>query len=383
MTVFKSCIKILKRNTGLFMLYIGIFFAMTAVMAKSLPDEESDEFRIKSVKVGIIDLDHSELSRGIKNYLEQTNKVCRIKNEKTEIQNRLFNRDIEYIVKIPENFQKNFEHEKMTLSVIKVPDSISGFYIDQKIDDFLNEVKVYLSADYTVADALQAVYDLPEEEKYINMLSTDEESLKVVHGFFQLAPFAMLNVICFGLGNVYAAFSREDIKKRTAASSLSNTRKNAEILLASFFIGAAVFVLILFLGFIMIRDGLTGNHLSGYYMVNLFCCMLVSLALSYMISVLGKNAEVRSGLINSVTLGMSFLCGVFIPLDMIHKNVKKAAQFFPLYWYEKCNELLKGTEILSDKLRYQVIQSMVIQILFAMAMLTVAVTLSNKKRRYI
>ena len=45
---------------------------------------------------------------------------------------------------------------------------------------------------------------------------------------------------------------------------------------------------------------------------------------------------------NILTLGMSFLCGIFIPQQMLGKGVLAFSKFLPLYWYIKNNDLISG-----------------------------------------
>ena len=47
-----------------------------------------------------------------------------------------------------------------------------------------------------------------------------------------------------------------------------------------------------------------------------------------------------SGIANILSLGMCFLCGVFVPMNIMDRNVLKVSQFLPVYWYENVNETL-------------------------------------------
>ena len=50
-----------------------------------------------------------------------------------------------------------------------------------------------------------------------------------------------------------------------------------------------------------------------------------------------------TGAVNTISLGMCFLCEVFVPMELIGDNVKIVAQFLPAYWYETANNLLGAT----------------------------------------
>jgi ABC-2 type transport system permease protein len=55
-----------------------------------------------------------------------------------------------------------------------------------------------------------------------------------------------------------------------------------------------------------------------------------------------QRANIISSVTNVLALGMSFLCGVFVPLSMLSPGLKKVTQFLPVYWYEATNNGLIG-----------------------------------------
>ena len=61
----------------------------------------------------------------------------------------------------------------------------------------------------------------------------------------------------------------------------------------------------------------------------------------------GKNAISMIG--NVTGLGMSFLCGVFVPQSLLSDTVLSIGKFLPAYWYIKANDMLAGfsTEVFS------------------------------------
>ncbi|MBR6717412.1 MAG: ABC transporter permease, partial [Oscillospiraceae bacterium] len=46
-----------------------------------------------------------------------------------------------------------------------------------------------------------------------------------------------------------------------------------------------------------------------------------------------------------VSLGMCFLCGVFVDQSMLGDGVLSAARFLPAYWYIRVNRMLEGAEV--------------------------------------
>ena len=64
----------------------------------------------------------------------------------------------------------------------------------------------------------------------------------------------------------------------------------------------------------------------------------MSLAISFLIGVLVEKEEVINGVVNVISLGMSFTCGVFVSMSVLGKGVRAFAHFLPVYWYEIVNE---------------------------------------------
>ena len=76
-----------------------------------------------------------------------------------------------------------------------------------------------------------------------------------------------------------------------------------------------------------------GSENFGYYVLNTLVMMAVALSLSYLIGLFVKNSNMLSGIANILSLGMCFLCGVFVPMNVMDRNVLKVSQFLPVYWY--------------------------------------------------
>ena len=100
-----------------------------------------------------------------------------------------------------------------------------------------------------------------------------------------------------------------------------------------------------------------------------FCLMLVCIAVAEILAILIKKAEIIDMAANFVTLGICFLSGIFVPLELLGEGVKKAAQVTPTYWYAKAVDDIFGlTSFTGEKLR-PVFMSLGILLAFAAALL--------------
>ena len=114
-----------------------------------------------------------------------------------------------------------------------------------------------------------------------------------------------------------------------------------------------------------------------YYLLNSFLMTLVALSLSFLIGTLVNSEDVVSAVVNVVSLGMSFLCGVFVDLEILGKGVRTFAKFLPAYWYEIANNLLANNSSPSPAQQISLYTCYGLQLLFAAAILGVALVISR------
>ena len=81
MTVFKGYLKILKKNLGMLLIYLVIFFAIAIALQASARKEHLGTFEKTRINVAVADRDQSKLSRGLIRYLSTIHNVSEISSE--------------------------------------------------------------------------------------------------------------------------------------------------------------------------------------------------------------------------------------------------------------------------------------------------------------
>lgn len=381
MTVFKGFLTITKRNMGMIFLYIAIFLTISFSVQAMLGDEGAVSFERESLNIAVIDRDGSELAEGLTSYLGGYHTLKDLPDDKSILQDRLFYREVNYIVTIPENFEEKCLAEGEKLSVTKVPGSTSGYYVDQQINTFLNDVRILTKGGFSLSDAVAEVQKNTEITPEVTLIDKNGHGGELPgHAFmFQYMPYILLSILCYTLGYIMIAFSKPEVRKRTLCSSMSARSMSLQLLLGYVTIGALVWILCTMMPVIVYgKEFLTDAHLP-YYLMNSFLMMLVSLSLSFLISAFLKNEDLISAIVNVLTLGMAFTCGVFVSMDVLGKGVKTVARFLPVYWYEVANELIGGNAVFSEAQLQTLYQCFGIQLLFAAAF--VGITLVFRRQR--
>ena len=380
MTVFKCYMKILRQNIGLVIMYLGIFFSVAMVMQMAAGKSENSLYANTSINIGVVDEDQGVLAQGFIDYLERIHFVIPMENDPEALQEELFYRNVEYIVKIPANFYETCFLEDQPVEVTKVPGSYTSYYVDQQISSYLNTIRTYLAAGFSQEEAVLAIAQ--ERHEAVSKVSSDSVGNEVspLTYYFRYLPYLFLGALCYTMGYILMAFKKGDIQKRMEASAVSSRRQTMEGLLAMGVIGAALWLLGIAGAAVMYGKLFLGSELLGYYILNTLIMLVVALSLSYLIGIFIPNSNVLSGAANIVSLSMCFLCGVFVPMDVMDKSVLKVAQFLPVYWYEQVNEILSRHNVLTPQLLGKVRISMGIQVLFAIAFISLTLVISKYRK---
>ncbi|RHE38199.1 ABC transporter permease [Blautia obeum] len=381
MTVFKCYMKILKKNIGLISIYLIIFFSTAMILQASAKKEHLEDFEKTRINLAIADQDDSTLSHALTEYLKTIHNVYRISAEPTVMQEELFYRNAEYIVQIPKDFYKTCIVDENPLSVTKVPGSYSSFYVDQQINAWLNSIRTYTAAGFSQKEAAAAALEQSVSEV---TLYHDEETAVETPGYtyyFRYIPFLFLAVLCYSMGYILLAFRKEDIQKRMLASAISTRRQNLEGLLAMFTISLLLWLIAVVGAGVMYGKELLTSKVLGYYLLNTFLMLTIALSLAYLIGLFMKNINMLNGFSNIISLGICFLSGVFVPMNIMDKKVLMVAQFLPVYWYENVNETLSRYHVVSGKVAVDIWKSMGIEVMFTFALLALILAVSKYKRQ--
>lgn len=383
MTVYKGYMKIMWKNRGLILMYLAIFTGITVMFQKLNQQDPIGSYQTESVRVAVVDEDGGSMARGLKEYLGQFHEVSTVEHDKAKLQEDMFYRDVEYIVWIPERFFETCIEEGKEISVTKVPGSYTAFYVDQQINSFLNDARSFVAAGFTEEETAQSLERL--EPAQVELLDTGRVSGRTSnYGFyFQYIPYLFLSILCYVMGNVLVAFRRGDLPKRMRACAVSARRQNLEGLLAAATLGLCLWAVSMAGAFVRYRGILSDRGGTGYFLLNTLLMMAVALTISYLVGILvrGKSvANTLNGVVNVLSLGMCFLCGVFVPLELMNKGVKTVAQFLPVYWYEVVNGLLVEFGTVTGEAKQAVLQGLGMQFMFVVALVCVTMAVSKWRR---
>ena len=378
MTVFKGHMKIIGQNKMLILLYVAIFFGCT-ILFQSTAGKTETSYQAEKLNIGIVDEDGGSLAESLTEYLGNLHHLIPIENDVSEIQEKLYYREVDYVVRIPENFYEKCIKGDEKLSVTKIPDTYSGSYVDQQINSFLNNARTYQASGFTEAESASA---LEKTQSVKVTFSNDEKSIEdapYVY-YFRYMPYLFLALFGFVMGNILIVFQNPNLKKRMAASPVSGRRQSLEGILCMSLEGLTLWIFVIVIGILFYgRDFYTSENFV-YYLLNSVSMLFVDIALAYLMGTIAPNRDALTGIANIISLGMCFLGGVFVPLEFMGSHVKAVSHFLPIYWYEKANDLLANFAHMTVSIREQFFKAVIIQLVFVGAFICLTLVIEKYKR---
>lgn len=373
MIVFNCFLRMIKRNCGTLILYFSIFLTICISIQLMTEGKGMENFEEERLNIAVIDQDGGTLAKELRAYLGQRHHLVKISDDPKTIQEELFYRNIYYVVTIPMDFERRCLVQGEKLKTVRVPGTTSAFYVDQQINQFLNQVKVLKAAGYPDSEIYQKIETIEQTQPDVTLLDQNGHGgVKAPHAFmFQFMPYIVFSIICYVISYIMIEFRKKPVRRRMICSAMPPIRQNAQLFLGYLVLGIGVWALCMFLPVLLYGKDFLSDANKFLYMANVFALTLVSLAVSFTVGTVVRKPEIVSSVVNVLSLGMSFLCGVFVSMDVLGKGVQTAAQFLPFYWYETVNEMLAMHMNFTSEQWLEIGKGLGIQLLFAAAILCV------------
>ena len=386
MQIFKVFMKVLKKRIRYAMLYVGIFLGIAIPMSLNSSNSGSTkEMFVKESKskigICIFDEDDTPESREFADYLAEKYTIKELKNDEEVVMDSLFYMSVDRVISINKGFADRLAKGE-TEGIIDsrhMHESYNSMLLEQDINSYFSSVSAYIAGGEDALTASQSAKEALTADADVKVISfTDEGNADYPRNFAEYYRYMAYILIASVIGTlcpVLMAMNNKEIRYRTNCSSLDSSSYTKQVLL-----GSAVFVIGVWLIFVIAGMILYGGVYKGrawLAVLNSFIYTLVAGSITVFLSAFVNNMDIINFINQAVSLGMSFMCGVFVEQELLGAGVLSAARFMPAFWYIKANMLLDGTETFDST---KLMQYMLIEAAFAVviALLTIVVS----KARY-
>ena len=367
MQVFNVFLKILRSKMGMAIMYLGIFLFIGVASANST--KEQGDFTESKAGIVVNDLDDTEASKALYEYLGETNIMSYGNPTDREKLDGAYYNPSRYYLTINKGFGENLTSGE-TEDILSHTAQEGSYYeslVNSRIELYLTTARAYIASGSDAATALSQAKEALAKKTEVTILTEQGSAYgDTIAPYYQYIPYIFISVFVFALCPVIMVMTSKEIKNRTFSSAISPKRFLLETTLGSLVFMSVIYLFVcIFVPIVIFGCEMTKEIRIA--MLNSFAFTIFCAALVLFISNLVESEALISLIGNVVSLGMSFLCGVFVPLQYMDGGVKHVAIFLPAYWYEILNNALAGTagQVYSDSLAAKCI---LIQLFFAAAL---------------
>ncbi len=379
MQVFNAYMKVLKKKLPVAMIYVIVFLTIAFPMSRA--GANSDKFEATKLDICIFDEDNTPESKALCDLIVKDNDIVELENDKDVITDALYYESADYVLIINKGYAEKLAEgdTEEIFGSYHLHDSYSIVYVEQFLNEYTSAVKAYLAGGLDLDEAVKSAGEAVSVEAEVNYESFDEDNSsadfpKAFSFYFQYMPYILLSVMISALCPILLTMGRKDIRYRTNCSSVRPSSYTMQILA-----GSALFVIALWLIFAAAGAVLYGGMYQGkgwYAVLNSFIFSLVAASIAVLVASFSPSDRIVSLITQVVGLGMSFLCGIFVPMSMLGEGVLAAGRFLPAYWYIKANNMLAGSEPYDGS---KLMQYMLIEAAFAVVLAILSLVVNRVK----
>lgn len=379
MTVFNTFWKVINKYKGTIILFTVMLVTFGGINTTS--NNSTVDFTNSKPDIIIVNNSgNNDLTKNLISYLEKNTNVKDVKNTEEARNDALFYREVNYIIYIPKDYQKDVLSGKTPEIDIKTVGDYTSSLAEMLLTRYLKIQSIYAKNISTEQELITAINKNLSKTSEVTITSkVDTTKTSRVSRYFNFASYSAMFIIIFVICMVLSSFHTKTIKKRTIISSMNYKTHNKYLLRASFIYSIIVWLLFMLLGTILFSN--TILSLRGLvYALNLFIFIFTSLTLALLLSTLIDNKDAVNGIVNVISLGSAFLCGAFIPTEWLPETVIKISRIFPTYWYVNSNDLLASLQTINMTSLNQVIINMIVMLVFALIFIIINNLVSKKKQ---
>lgn len=383
MQVFNAFLKVMLKKLPVAMIWVIVFLIISIVFVNT--NDSSFTFAEERFSVCVLDEDQTPESKALTAFLgERHDFISLPAEEEEEILDALYYERADYVMTIPKGYAENLANGKTDalFTHYYIDDRYANTLLDSTLSEYVSTVAAYQASGMSCAEAITAAEKALSKEIEVNsnpFAKTEAENNEYSEPFsyyFQYLPYVLLSVMIAALSPTLITMQKADIRNRINCSCLSSSSQTLQLML-----GSGLFVLFVWLIFMIAGIFLYGgifNGIAWYAVLNSFVFLFVAAGIAILISSFAPSNTGVNVIANIVGLGMSFLCGVFVPQSLLGEGVLKVGQFLPAYWYVKANNMLSGDsgEVFTIG---QFLQYVGIELLFAIALFAIILVLQKTK----
>ncbi|MEW6105965.1 MAG: ABC transporter permease [Bacillota bacterium] len=209
---------------------------------------------------------------------------------------------------------------------------------------------------------------------------TSKESDSKYASYFAYQSYALVAMVMMGISSIMIAFNKRDLRLHNLCTPVPQRGFDLAIAAGHAIFALGCWAIMVLFGLILNGTGPFSSGRGWLYLANSLVLTAVAAAIGFAVGHFVKTSSGQSGAVNVISLGMSFLCGVFVPQAIMRQSVLAVAKFLPVYWYIRANDSIAALASSASGSSYPIYGFMLVQLGFAVAILSVTLLFSKERR---
>ncbi|MDR1794472.1 MAG: ABC transporter permease [Erysipelotrichaceae bacterium] len=382
MTVFKTCLRILRAIPGVFLLPFAVFMGILALLSFQYSyNPEQTSLTFTKATICVIDEDESALSQGLIEYLEKTTDyqgIC-----EADYSDKVFYNFLDGALIIPKGYQENFNSNRLPVSALVYPGSTLSVMLEETVSSYLEGYRIYNKADLNVSNLqiLEWIKADTDNTTKVEVLagSGAADPREALAGMFSASTYVIIITVVSAIATLLIIFNQTQVKVRADVSGCNTVWVNTQKLLAGLLVGFATWLVCMAILYVLLHDYYATAYVP-VILLNSFAMLLSSLGLAFMLGSIIKTPIVLNAFINIFALGGGFLSGSFVPQQFLDPIILLIARFLPQYWNVAANDAIVSANSVGAAWKALSIP-LCVQILFGVVFALAGFVISRQKRR--
>lgn len=352
MHTFKTALRIALAHKVYAIVFLVAVNMLGLLTGMSQGGQTTNELLDAKVDLAVIDRDHSQVSRGLAEYLTGSGNAVEVADSRRAMQDALARNEVELIVIVPDGLGEAVENAATQvrsgtavsdaqaslprIGTVLAPTSSAAPLMAQQITSYVGQVLTYRattasSADQAVASAATSMKETSPASVLAGKGVSMPRSLMV---FFSMALYSLFafttNIVCL----IMRVLGRRPLRIRLGVSPEPVMKRNLGMAAAFAVVGVLGWLVTYGLGTGVLGQGSPAASRPLYTVaaVALLAYTMVGIACGFLMGQLRMSENATNAAANIGGLVFSFLGGAWLSLELMPDAVRQLARLTPAYW---------------------------------------------------
>lgn len=369
MNLSKTFLKILWKKKPSILLFMAVFLVMSYMLVAS-GNNPSDSFGINTrYSMGIVNrAQDDETMAELEVYLEDVFKVVEVKDDDSVLREGIIADMYDYVLVIDENRQLSSYSKEANASAIAANMRIQEFLNAKELVD---KVGVEIPSDEFISTLTENV-----EVHFLGGSKEEADRIAKMETFYNFGAYTLLGMIISSIFIGYKNFKDQGISDRIMVSGTPRSKMELDLFLSSMVVVFIIWMTFAITSILYFRE-LIFTQKGLLMLLNSFVFCIPVTAIAFLVSSLINNDTALNASSNVIAMVLSFISGIFVPIEFIAPFLIRISTIFPAYWYVKGNRLIATSYIDYDNL----FRSYGVMILMGVGLVCLTLILAKTKEK--